>query len=140
MKQGFKKWFLGKKIEITQTKSNNLDYLIDLTFRNINRLFSLSFKNANNDPTRDSLEKHYMSLVQIKDVNALIDNKKFCDYSVKDKQEPYEKIIEMSKNGDYTIGNLLDFSYHQICYELIATDLSRQTIRIFLDKLTLQEN
>ena len=81
-----------------------------------------------------------MSLVQIKDVNALIDNKKFCDDSVKDKQEPYEKIIEMSKNGDYTIGNLLDFSYHQICYELIATDLSRQTIRIFLDKLTLQEN
>ena len=38
----------------TQPKSNNLDYLVDPTFRNINRLFVLSFKNGNNDPTRDS--------------------------------------------------------------------------------------
>ena len=33
----------------------------------------------------------------------------------------------MSKNDDYTTGNLLDFSYHKNYYKLIGVDLSRQT-------------
>ena len=61
----------------TQTKNNNLDYLIDPTFHSINRLFVLSFENANYDPTRDSFYKSYMPLVEIKDVNTLINNKPF---------------------------------------------------------------
>ena len=36
----------------TQPKNYNLDYLIDPTFRNINTLFAISFKNVNNDPAR----------------------------------------------------------------------------------------
>ena len=39
----------------------------------------------------------------------------------------YEKLIKISQNDDYTTGNLLAFSYHQSCYELIGIDLSRQT-------------
>ena len=38
----------------------------------------------------------------------------------------YGKLIEISKNDDYTTGNLLDFPYHQYYYQL-GTDLSRQT-------------
>ena len=41
--------------------------MTDPTFRNINRLFALSFKNGNDDPTRDLFEKYYMPLVGIKD-------------------------------------------------------------------------
>ena len=33
----------------------------------------------------------------------------------------------MSKNNDYTTGNLLDFAYFKENYRLIATDLSQQT-------------
>ena len=33
----------------------------------------------------------------------------------------------MSRNDDYTTGSLLDFSYHQNYYNLIGTDLSRQS-------------
>ena len=33
----------------------------------------------------------------------------------------------MSKNNDYTTGNLLDYVYHQNYYKLIDIDLSRQT-------------
>ena len=51
--------------------------MIDVTFRNINRLFVLSFKNNGNDPARDSFDKYYIPLVEIKDFNALIDNKHF---------------------------------------------------------------
>ena len=61
IKQGFKRTISWNKYisEITtQIKDNSLDYLIDPTFRNINRLFVLSFKNGNNDPTRASFEKY----------------------------------------------------------------------------------
>ena len=30
--------------------------MVDSTFRNVNRLFALSFKDGGNDPTRDSLD------------------------------------------------------------------------------------
>ena len=75
----------------------------------------------------DSFDKYYMPLIEIKDFNALIDNKPFFDQPVKNKQEGYEKLIEMSRNDDYTTGNLLDYLYHQNYYELIGIDLSRQT-------------
>ena len=32
----------------------------------------------------------------------------------------------MSKNDEYTTGNLLDYLYHQKCYKFIGTDFSRQ--------------
>ena len=47
IKQRFKKkksWNKYLCQVATQAKSNNLDYLIDLAFRIINRLFALSFK------------------------------------------------------------------------------------------------
>ena len=46
---------------------------------------------------------------------------------VKNEEEAYEKIIEMSKNNDYTTGNLLDFAYSKENYRLVGTDLSKQT-------------
>ena len=54
--QGFKKTY---RSEITtQPKNSNLHYMIDPTFRNINRLFVLSFKNVDDDdPKRDSLDE-----------------------------------------------------------------------------------
>ena len=47
--------------EITQEpKNSNLDYVIDPTLRNINRLFVLSFKNCDSDPTRNFFDKYYI--------------------------------------------------------------------------------
>ena len=37
--------------------------------------------------------------------------KVFFDVLIKNKEETYQKIIEMSKNNDYTTGNLLDYEY-----------------------------
>ena len=59
MKQEFKRiisWNKDKSEITTETKNNNLDYLKETTFRNINRLFVLSFKNGNDDPIRNSLD------------------------------------------------------------------------------------
>ena len=69
IKQGFKRtnsWNKYRCEITTQPKSNNSDYLIDPTFININRLIVVSFKNGNDDPTRDSFEIYYMPLVKIK--------------------------------------------------------------------------
>ena len=46
---------------------------------------------------------------------------------VKKEEEAYKKIIEISKNNDYTTGSLLDFAYFKEYYKLIAIDLSKQT-------------
>ena len=55
-------------------------------------MFVLSFKNGNDDPTRDSFDKYNIPLIKIKDFNALKNNKIFFDQPVK-KQEVYEKQI-----------------------------------------------
>ena len=77
------------------TKNNNLYYTTDPTFTNINRLFVLLFKYGDNDPTRTTFDNYYMPLVKIQDVNALINNKPFIDQIIKNKQEAYEKLVEM---------------------------------------------
>ena len=48
--------------------------MIDLTFRNINRPFVLSFKNGDDDSARNSFDKYYMPLVEINEFNALINH------------------------------------------------------------------
>ena len=56
----------------------------------------------------------------------LIDGKTFFEIPVKNKEEAYEAIIEMSKNNDYTTGNLLNYEYFKDHYNLITRDLSKQ--------------
>ena len=45
---------------------------------------------------------------------------------MKNKEEVYEHIIEMSKNNDYKTGNLLDYEYFSKHHKLIPADLRRQ--------------
>ena len=102
-----------------QTKNNNLNYLICPTFTNVNRLFVLTFEN---EYDRTSFSKYYVPKVEIKDFNVLIDGKPFFEIHVKNKEEAYEAIIEMSKNNDYTTGNLLNYEYFKDHYKLILLE------------------
>ena len=43
----------------TQPKNNNLDYMIDPTFSNINRLFVFSFKLGRNMATRNTFNRYF---------------------------------------------------------------------------------
>ena len=49
-----------------------------------------------------------------------------CDVPITTKEEAQKKIIEMSKNNDYTTGSLLDYEYFSEHFELIVVDLSKQ--------------
>ena len=127
LKSVFKKAIKWKKYRSQMTKNNNVNYLIDPTFTNVNRLFVLSFTRDNAGDNRDSFSHNYVANVEIKDFNVLIDGKSFFDLPVKNEEEAYEKIIEMSNNNDYTTGNLSDFGYFKKNYKLIKIDLSKQT-------------
>ena len=107
-----------------QTKTNLLNHLFNPTFTKVNKLFVLSFENEE-DST--SFSKYYLPKVEIKGFNVLIDGKGFFGVPVKQKEEAYEKIMGISKNNDYTTGNLLEYEYFSKHYKLIAIDLSTQT-------------
>ena len=64
--------------------------------------------------------------MEIKDLNALIDNTPFHNQPIKNKQEAYENLVKISINGDYTTGNLLDYLHYQKYHKLIDIDVSRQ--------------
>ena len=87
----------------------------------------MSFPRNNNNDSRYSFSNYYVPKVKANDFNVLIDGKSFFDLSVKNDEEAYEKIIDMSNNNDYTTCNLLDFAYFKKHYRLIASDLSEQT-------------
>ena len=116
-----------------QSKTNCLNSLIYSTSNKANELFVFSFENEDD---RTSFSKYYTPSVEIKDFNVLTDSKSFLDVSIKNKEKTYKAIIEMSKNNNYTTGNLLDYEYFLNHYKLIAIDLVKQ---IELEDLDLRQ-
>ena len=113
----------------TETVNNNLNILIDPTFTNANRLFVLAYRNADD---RQSFSQFYLPKGLVKYFNIIIDKLAFFDLPIKTEEEAYEKIIDISRNNEYTTGNLLDYDYFKKHHKLIAIDLSKQQV--------LQEN
>ena len=97
------------------------------TFTNVNRLLVLPFTRTNIRDYRNVFSNYYVPDAEIKDFNVSIDGKSLFDLLVKNEEEAYKKIIEMSNNNDYTNGNSLDFAYFKKHYKLIAIVLSKQT-------------
>ena len=107
LKTGFErkiKWDKYRSEISNQSVNNNLNHLIDPTFSSVNGLFVLAFEN---EEDRSSFLKYYTPTVEIKDYNVLIDQKPFFDLPIKNKEQTYEQIIELIRNGDYTTYNLL---------------------------------
>ena len=113
----------------TEAINNNLNILIDPIFTNVNRLFVLTYQNADD---RQSFSPFYLPKVMVKDYNVIIDKLAFFDLPIKTEEEAYEKIIDICRINEYTTGNLLDYDYFKKYYKLIAIYLSKQQV--------LQEN
>ena len=92
LKTGFKrtiKWNKYRSQMTIQPQNNNLNYLIDPEFTNVNKLFVLSFsKNVLGDK-RDSFSHYYVPKIKINDFNILTDAKSFFDLPVKNEEEAY---------------------------------------------------
>ena len=79
LKSGFKRkisWnkYLAKSELVAQNA--NLNYLIELSFQGVNRLFVLAFEHDNNNDWRTSNKRCYIPNVEIKDYNEMIGEKK----------------------------------------------------------------
>ena len=74
------KWNRYRSQMSIQPQNNNLNYLIDPPFTNVNRLFVLSFPRNNNTDSRYSFSNYYVPKVKVNDFNVLIDGKAFLIY------------------------------------------------------------
>ena len=132
LKSGFKREIIWNKYRsqmTTEAVNNDLNIFVDPTFANVNRLLVLACRIIDN---RHSYSRFYFPNVMVKDYNVIIDKLAFFDLPIKTEEEAYEKIIDISRNKEYTTGNLLDYDYFKKYYKLIAIDLSKQQV--------LQEN
>ena len=77
-----------------EKKNNNLNYLMDPTFTNVNRLFVLSFARNNNTDSRYSYSNYYVPKVKISDFNVLVDVKSFFELPVKNEEEADKKLLK----------------------------------------------
>ena len=108
LKSGFKREIIWNKYRsqmTTEAVNNNLNILIDPTFTNVKRLFVLAYQNADD---RQLFSQFYLPNVMVKDYNVIIDKLAFFDLPIKN-EEAYEKIMDISRNNEYTPGNLLDY-------------------------------
>ena len=90
-----------------------LNYLVELNFHGINRLFVLLFEN---DVQRISNKRYYLPNIEIKDYNVMIDVRNFFDQPVNNDKITYENIRKMAtgQGDDYTTSCLLDCHYFKI--------------------------
>ena len=79
------------------SQNNNLNYLIDPTFINVNRLFVLSFARNRGGDNTESFLRYYVPNVRIKDLNILIDGKSFFFLPKKKKKMKKKLTKKLSK-------------------------------------------
>ena len=101
-------WSKYRSHMINQTATNNLNFLIDPTFNNVNRLFLLAFPN---EEDRRSFSKYYTPTVEIKDYHVIIDGEPFYEIPIKNEKETYKAIIELIRNDLLRAGNEFNFEY-----------------------------
>ena len=80
LKAGFKRtieWNKNRSQMSIQPQNNDLNYLTDPTFTNVNRLFVLSFPRNNNTDSRYFFSDYYVPNVKVNDFNILMDGKSF---------------------------------------------------------------
>ena len=104
LKSGFTReieWNKYRSQMTTEAINNNLNILIDPTFTNVNRLFVLAYQTADD---RQSFSQFYLPKVMAKDFNVIIDKLAFFDLPIKTEEEPYENVIDISRNIESTTG------------------------------------
>ena len=139
LNEGFKRPIYWNECKVTPNKTvelaavNGVKYireLLDLSCQGVKRLFALAYNNAagNDQVSVDSYKKYFLPRVKIDNYNIEIDGRNFYDQPINDSIKQYDEVRKIStrQGDDYTTGCLLDFSYFEKNYILIAADLSKQ--------------
>ena len=99
------------------------------------------FYHLKNNGGRTRYTRYYLSLVEIKEYNVMIDGQNFSDQPVKKNLITYDNIrkITTSQGDDHTTSCLLDYPYFENCYKMIAIDLIKQQA-LDADPKAMQQN
>ena len=139
LNEGFKRPIYWNEYKITPNKileiADAIDVkyireLLDSSCQGVERLFLLAYNNAagNNQVSVDSYKKYFLPRVKIDNYNIAIDGRNYYDQPINDSVKQYDKIRKIStgQGDDYTTSCLLDYSYFEKNYRLLAADLSKQ--------------
>ena len=139
LNEGFERPIYWNEYKVIPNKTveraavNDVKYtreLLDSSWQGVKRLFVLAYNNtAGNDQVSvDSYEKYFLPRVKIDNYNIEIDGRNFYDQPINDSIKQHDEVRKMSlgQGDDYTTGCLLDYSYFEKNYRLIAADLSKQ--------------
>ena len=140
LKSGFKRtinWNKHQTKVSPERQNQHLDFLIDLIFQGVNRLFVLLFETEKDGKVH---KRYYLPKVGIKDCNVITDGWNFFDQPVKIDMRTYNNIqkIVTGQEDDYTTGCLLDYNYFNNYYKMIAIDLSKQ-LPLDIDTKAIQQ-
>ena len=110
--------------------ANAVKYIsLDPSFQGVNRLFLMAYSRAdNNQATRNGQERYNLPRIYLEKYNVIIDGRNFYDNPTENDVEKYKELkkVMIGKGEDYTTGSLLDYSYFEKHYKLVAVDLSKQ--------------
>ena len=103
LKSGFKRtinWNRYRAKVSTERVNQYLDYLIDPSFQEVNRLFVLPFEN---EAQRTSDKLYYISTREIKSYNIVIDGQNVFDQPIRNNLISYDNIRKIStgQGDDY---------------------------------------
>ena len=141
LNEGFKRPIYCNEYKVTPNKTveiadvNDVKYireLLDSSCEGVKRLFVLAYNNTagNNQVAVYSYKKYFLQRVKIGNYNIEIDGRNFYDQPINDSIKQYDEVRKIStgQGDDYTTGCLLDYSYFEKNYRLIAGDLSKQKV------------
>ena len=139
LNEGFKKPIYWNEYKVTPNKiveiadANDVKHireLLDSSCQGVKRLFVLAYNNtAGNDQVSvDSYKKYFLPRVTIDNYNIEIDGRNFYDQPINHSFKQYDEVrrISTGQGDDYTTVCLLDYSYFEKNYRLIAADLSKK--------------
>ena len=111
--------------------------MVEPIFQGVNRLFVLAYENVTQIT---SAKGYYLSNVEIKDYDIMINGENFFDQPIKDNKVTYGNISKIctGSGDDYACALLLDYSYVKDIYKMIAVDLSKQQA-LDTDPRTIQQ-
>ena len=136
LNEGFKRLIYWNKYKVIPNKTvelaavNDVKYireLLDSSCQGVKRLFVLAYNNTDDQVCVDSYKKYFLPGVKIDNYNIKIDGRNFSDQPINDSIKQYDEVrkIFTGQGDDYTTGCLLDYSYFENNYRLIAADLSK---------------
>ena len=139
LREGFKRSICWNKYkvfdnilaEIAANKEEKyIRELPDSSYQGVKRLFVLAYNDTAgyNQVSVNSYKKYFLPRVKTENYKIEIDGRNFYDQPINDSIKQYDKIRKIStgQGDDYTTDCLLDFTYFEKNYRLIAVDLSKQ--------------